>query len=86
MHVSVVALYNAAGPITPLLYGRRAQVVLRKKLAVLLATVMMLGVMSAAPALAQQTVTQVGSGNVACVQTTIQAEVGKVQISRSGKC
>jgi len=48
MLVSVVALYNAAGPITPLLYGRRAQEVLRKKLAVLLATVMMLGVMSAA--------------------------------------
>jgi len=34
------------------------------------------------PALAQ--VTQVGSGNQACVQTAIQAEVGKVQISQYG--
>ncbi len=58
---------------------------LRRRLSVLLMAVMML-VVSAAPALAQQTVTQVGSGNVACVQTAIQAEVGKVQISRSGKC
>ena len=38
---------------------------------------------AAVPALAQ-TVTQVGSGNVACVQTAIQAEVGKVQISQYG--
>jgi hypothetical protein len=29
-------------------------------------------------------VTQVGSGNQACVQTAIQAEVGKVQISQYG--
>ena len=58
---------------------------LLRKLTVLLVTVMMALVMSV-PALAQQTVTQVGSGNVACVQAAIQAEVGKVQISRSGKC
>ncbi len=58
---------------------------LLRKLTVLLVTVMMALVMSV-PALAHQTVTQVGSGNVACVQTAIQAEVGKVQISRSGKC
>ena len=38
---------------------------------------------AAVPALAQS-VTQVGSGNVACVQTAIQAEVGKVQISQYG--
>ena len=38
---------------------------------------------AAVPALAQ-TVTQVGSGNQACVQTAIQAEVGKVQISQYG--
>jgi len=63
MLVSVVALYNAAGPITPLLYGRRAQEVLRKKLAVLLATVMMLGVMSAAPALAHHDVGHVNQGH-----------------------
>jgi hypothetical protein len=37
----------------------------------------------AVPALAQS-VTQVGSGNQACVQTAIQAEVGKVQISQYG--
>jgi hypothetical protein len=40
------------------------------------------------PALAQDgqtgSVTQVGSGNQACVQTAIQAEVGKVQISQYG--
>jgi hypothetical protein len=35
------------------------------------------------PALAQS-VTQVGSGNQACVQTAIQAEAGKVQISQYG--
>ncbi len=38
---------------------------------------------AAVPALAQS-VTQVGSGNVACVQTAVQAEVGKVQISQYG--
>ena len=38
---------------------------------------------AAVPALAQS-VTQVGSGNQACVQTAIQAEVGKVQISQYG--
>ena len=31
-----------------------------------------------------QSVTQVGTGNQACVQTAIQAEVGKVQISQYG--
>jgi hypothetical protein len=51
--------------------------------------VMLLGAMlamvlaAAVPALAQS-VTQVGSGNVACVQTAVQAEVGKVQISQYG--
>jgi hypothetical protein len=38
---------------------------------------------AAVPALAQS-VTQVGSGNQACVQTAIQAEAGKVQISQYG--
>jgi hypothetical protein len=38
---------------------------------------------AAVPALAQS-VTQVGSGNQACVQTAVQAEVGKVQISQYG--
>jgi len=38
---------------------------------------------AAVPALAQS-VTQVGSGNEACVQTAIQAEVGKAQISQYG--
>ena len=38
---------------------------------------------AAVPALAQS-VTQVGSGNQACVQTAINAEVGKVQISQYG--
>jgi hypothetical protein len=39
-------------PQGPLLCGRRTQQVLRKKLAVLLAAVMMLGVMSVSPAMA----------------------------------
>jgi|SRR5215211_4531188 len=38
---------------------------------------------AAVPALAQS-VTQVGTGNQACVQTATQAEVGKVQISQYG--
>jgi hypothetical protein len=48
-------------------------------LAVMLAMVLA----AAVPALAQS-VTQVGSSNQACVQTAIQAEVGKVQISQYG--
>jgi LPXTG-motif cell wall-anchored protein len=38
---------------------------------------------AAVPALAQS-VTQVGNGNQACVQTAVQTEVGKVQISQYG--
>src|ERR671921_2124297 len=49
----------------------------------LLAAVLAMVLAAAVPALAQS-VTQVGSGNVACVQTAIQAEVGKVQISQYG--
>jgi hypothetical protein len=49
----------------------------------LLAAMLAMVLAAAVPALAQ-TVTQVGSGNVACVQTAIQAEVGKVQISQYG--
>ena len=48
---TVVALINAAGLITPLLYGRRSEEVLRKKLAVLVATAVMLA-MAASPAVA----------------------------------
>jgi LPXTG-motif cell wall-anchored protein len=50
--------------------------------------VMLLGAMlamvlaAAVPALAQS-VTQVGSGNVACVQTAVQQEFGKTQIAQS---
>src|ERR671910_3022113 len=49
----------------------------------LLAAMLAMVLAAAVPALAQS-VTQVGSGNVACVQTAIQAEVGKVQISQYG--
>jgi len=38
---------------------------------------------AAVPALAQS-VTQVGTGNQACVQTAIQAQVGNVQVSQYG--
>src|ERR671914_1102905 len=48
----------------------------------LLAAMLAMVLAAAVPALAQ--VTQVGSGNQACVQTAVQAEVGKVQISQYG--
>src|SRR5215208_6220335 len=48
-----------------------------------LAAMLAMVLAAAVPALAQ-TVTQVGTGNQACVQTAIQAEVGKVQISQYG--
>jgi hypothetical protein len=53
------------------------------KKVMLLAAMLAMVLAAAVPALAQ-TVTQVGSGNQACVQTAIQAEVGKVQISQYG--
>jgi hypothetical protein len=53
-----------------------------KKL-MLVAAMLAMVLAAAVPALAQS-VTQVGSGNVACVQTAVQAEVGKVQISQYG--
>ena len=53
-----------------------------KKL-MLVAAMLAMVLAAAVPALAQS-VTQVGSGNQACVQTAIQAEVGKVQISQYG--
>jgi hypothetical protein len=48
----------------------------------LLAAMLAMVLAAAVPALAQ--VAQVGSGNQACVQTAVQAEVGKVQISQYG--
>ena len=53
------------------------------KKVMLLAAMLAMMLAAAVPALAQN-VTQVGSGNSACVQTAIQAEVGKVQISQYG--
>jgi hypothetical protein len=52
------------------------------KKVMILAAMLAMVLAAAVPALAQ--VTQVGSGNQACVQTAIQAEVGKVQISQYG--
>src|SRR5215210_7102059 len=49
----------------------------------LLAAMLAMVLAAAVPALAQS-VTQVGSGNQACVQTAIQSEVDKVQISQYG--
>ena len=57
------------------------------KKVMLLAAVLAMALAAAVPALAQSVtnnVTQVGSGNVACVQTAIQQEFGKVQISQYG--
>jgi hypothetical protein len=53
------------------------------KKVILLAAMLAMVLAAAVPALAQS-VTQVGSGNQACVQTAVQAEVGKVQISQYG--
>jgi hypothetical protein len=53
------------------------------KRVMLLAAMLAMVLAAAVPALAQ-TVAQVGSGNVACVQTAVQTEVGKVQISQYG--
>jgi hypothetical protein len=53
------------------------------KKVMLLAAMLAMVLAAAVPALAQS-VTQVGSGNQACVQTAINAEVGKVQISQYG--
>ena len=53
------------------------------KKVMLLAAMLAMVLAAAVPALAQS-VTQVGSGNEACVQTAIQAEVGKAQISQYG--
>src|SRR5919107_1288601 len=49
----------------------------------LLAAMLAMVLAAAVPALAQS-VTQVGSDNEACVQTAVQTEVGKVQISQYG--
>ena len=53
------------------------------KKVMLLAAMLAMVLAAAVPALAQS-VTQVGTGNQACVQTAVQAEVGKVQISQYG--
>ena len=53
------------------------------KKVMMLAAMLAMVLAAAVPALAQS-VTQVGSGNQACVQTAVQAEVGKVQISQYG--
>jgi hypothetical protein len=52
------------------------------KKVMLLAAMLAMVLAAAVPALAQ--VTQVGSGNQACVQTAIQAQVGNAQISQYG--
>src|SRR5215213_7666592 len=49
----------------------------------LLAAMLAMVLAAAVPALAQS-VTQVGSGNQACVQTAIQTQVGTTQISQYG--
>jgi cell division septation protein DedD len=53
------------------------------KKVMLLAAMLAMVLAGAVPALAQS-VTQVGSGNQACVQTAIQAQVGNAQISQYG--
>ncbi len=53
------------------------------KKVMLLAAMLAMVLAAAVPALAQS-VTQVGSGNQACVQTAIQTQVGNVQVSQYG--
>jgi hypothetical protein len=53
------------------------------KKVMLLAAMLAMVLAAAVPALAQS-VTQIGSGNQACVQTAIQAQVGNAQISQYG--
>ncbi len=53
------------------------------KKVMLLAAMLAMVLAAAVPALAQS-VTQVGSGNQACVQTAIQTQVGTTQISQYG--
>ena len=53
------------------------------KKVMLLAAMLAMVLAAAVPALAQS-VTQVGNGNVACVQTAVQQEFGKTQISQYG--
>jgi hypothetical protein len=53
------------------------------KKVILLAAMLAMVLAAAVPALAQS-VTQVGSGNQACVQTAVQTQVGNVQVSQYG--
>ena len=53
------------------------------KKVMLLAAMLAMVLAAAVPALAQS-VTQVGSGNQACVQTAIQTQVGNTQVSQYG--
>ncbi|MGI9122423.1 MAG: LPXTG cell wall anchor domain-containing protein [Rubrobacter sp.] len=53
------------------------------KKVMLVAAMLAMVLAAAVPALAQS-VTQIGEGNVACVQTAVQQEFGKVQISQYG--
>jgi hypothetical protein len=53
------------------------------KKVMLLAAMLAMVLAAAVPALAQS-VTQIGEGNIACVQTAVQQEFGKVQISQYG--
>ncbi|HYZ04366.1 MAG TPA: hypothetical protein VE691_04700 [Rubrobacter sp.] len=53
------------------------------KKVMLLAAMLAMVLAAAVPALAQS-VTQVGSGNVACVQTAIQNQIGNTQVSQYG--
>ena len=53
------------------------------KKVMLVAAMLAMVLAAAVPALAQS-VTQIGEGNIACVQTAVQQEFGKVQISQYG--
>ena len=78
---TVLTLWAKGEKMRPVEADLEQEVDLKKVM--LLAAMLAMVLAAAVPALAQS-VTQVGSGNQACVQTAIQAEVGKVQISQYG--
>src|SRR5918994_973737 len=77
---TVLTLWAKGEKMRPVEADLEQEVDLKKVM--LLAAMLAMVLAAAVPALAQ--VTQVGTGNQACVQTAIQAEVGKVQISQYG--
>src|ERR687898_273227 len=78
---TVLTLWAKGEKMRPVEADLEQEVDLKKVM--LLAAMLAMVLAAAVPALAQS-VTQVGSGNQACVQTAVQAQVGNVQVSQYG--